>query len=285
MKFLPTTLAFLAIGASQGFSSLDLATKRSSVALGAQQSQEGDTRRTFFTKTAATSSAILLGAMSTGVMAPLPALAITGDKKVNAKLAGYGLPALDKTPDGMTPLLAIYGKGKNRDPLLVTFAHPNSWVVTLPSNDVNGEDGTVQAGNYGAGDTATFYVYAEPGRVKNIASQPKDFFDQAIRKAISQKGDNMYQNFKMKSTLDVRGDYVLVDFKYQLLTGAGFEVDRKGVASITSAGESVEVLWAASTDARYKKTEKSLRDIVGSFRCYADGLDMSDELVAPLPAV
>jgi len=40
----------------------------------------------------------------------------------------------------------------------VQFNYPLSWVVTLPSNDVNGEDGTVQAGDYGKGDTATFYV-------------------------------------------------------------------------------------------------------------------------------
>ena len=44
--------------------------------------------------------------------------------------------------------------------------------------------------------------------------------------------------------------YVLVDFKYELLTGAGFEVDRRGVASITNQGESVQVLWTASTRQR-----------------------------------
>ena len=34
-------------------------------------------------------------------------------------------------------------------------------------------------------------------------------------------------------------------------TGAGFEVDRRGVAAITSEGPAVEVLWAASTRERY----------------------------------
>jgi hypothetical protein len=75
--------------------------------------------------------------------------------KVNAKLKGFGLPAVEKIPDGFQPLLEIYGKGKNRSPLLVTFSYPITWVVTVPSNDVNGEDGTVQAGDYGKGDTAT----------------------------------------------------------------------------------------------------------------------------------
>lgn len=68
---------------------------------------------------------------------------------------------------------------------------------------------------------------------------------------------------------------MICDFKYELLTGAGFEVDRVGVASVTSVGNNVEVLWSASTRQRYKKTEQQLRTITDSFRCYSDGLDMS----------
>ena len=74
-------------------------------------------------------------------------------------------------------------------------------------------------------------------------------------KAISQKGDNIYQNFKLLKTEPTTGEYkkqkyMLVDFKYELLTGAGFEVDRRGVASITNQGGNVQVLWAASTRQR-----------------------------------
>lgn len=91
----------------------------------------------------------------------------------------------------------------------------------------------------------------------------------------------MYQNFKV-TKLEPRTignqQYMICDFKYQLLTGAGFEVDRKGVASVTSEGAAVEVLWTASTAIRYKKTELDLRNIASSFRCYADGLNMSGEL-------
>jgi hypothetical protein len=78
----------------------------------------------------------------------------------------YGLPAVKDLQGGYSPLLAVYGKGKNRFPILVQFNYPLSWVVTLPSNNVNGEDGTVQAGEYAKGDTATFFVYDEPGNVK-----------------------------------------------------------------------------------------------------------------------
>ena len=77
----------------------------------------------------------------------------------------YGLPLAPKPPGGLNPLLEVYGKGKNRFPLLVLFNHPITWVVTTPSNDVNGEDGTIQAGEYAKGDTATFFVYEEPGHV------------------------------------------------------------------------------------------------------------------------
>ena len=66
---------------------------------------------------------------------------------------------------------------------------------------------------------------------------------------------------------------MICDFKYELLTGAGFEVDRVGVASVTSTGPAVEVLWTASTRQRYKKTEAQLRNIADSFRCYSGGLD------------
>lgn len=200
-----------------------------------------------------------------------------GLSKVNAKLQAYGVPQMDKLADGFSPLLEVYGKGKNRDPLLVQFVHPSDWVVTLPSQDTNGEDGTIQAGQYAKGDTATFFLDDSDGKVDNISEQSKEFFQKELIRAISQKGDNVYQNFKVTNMApqDNNGQgYVIVDFKYDLLTGAGFEVERRGVASVTSTGKSVQVLWAASTRQRYNKsTEGSLREIASSFRVYSDGLD------------
>lgn len=117
---------------------------------------------------------------------------------------------------------------------------------------------------------------------QDIHNQNKDFFTQAIIKAISQKGDNIYQNFKLTKFEPASGtgdqQYMMVDFKYELLTGAGFEVDRNGIASVTSQGKAVEVLWTASTRQRYKKMEPTLRNIATSFRCYTDGLNFSEEL-------
>jgi len=235
-----------------------------------------DDRRSFISKTAGSAAALAFGLVQT----PGSAQAFGGGglKKVNAKLVQYGVPTIDKVPDGFSPLAEVWGKGKNRDPLLVSFLFPVDWVVTLPSQDVNGEDGTIQAGEYARGDTATFYVYTEPGKVENIAEQPKELFQNALIKSISQKGNNVYQNFKVTKLVpkNVNGqDFMICDFKYELLTGAGFEVDRIGVASVTSVGNNVEVLWAASTRQRYKKTETQLRTIADSFRCYSGGLEMS----------
>jgi len=234
-------------------------------------------------------AAAIAGASTAVVVFPTTtaSAATSGASKVNAKLAAYGLPPVAPVPDGFSSLLEIYGKGKNRTPLLVTFNHPLSWVVTLPSNTVNGEDGTVQAGDYGKGDTATLFVDSNGSYTGDITKAPKEVFESVLKKSIGQRGDNMYQNFKITKLepgtgTNYYGDqtYMTCDFKYQLLTGAGFEVDRKGVASVTNQGKNtIEVLWAASTAARFKKTEKTLRDIVSSFRCYADGINMSSELV------
>ena len=78
----------------------------------------------------------------------------------------YGLPKLSSVPNGYSALAEIYGKGANRSPLLVAFGFPIDWVVTLPSQDVNGEDGTIQAGEYAKGDTATFFVVPNEKKVE-----------------------------------------------------------------------------------------------------------------------
>lgn len=124
------------------------------------QMSTADSRRAFLAKVAATTAAV-----TAGVVVPSPALAVGGKNKVNTKLLSFGLPPA-VIPEGLTPLCHIYGKGKNRFPILVTFSHPVDWVVTYPNNDVNGEDGTVQAGEYGKGDSATFFVYEDAGNVK-----------------------------------------------------------------------------------------------------------------------
>ena len=89
---------------------------------------------------------------------------LTFDEKTNEKR--YGLPLLKDVPGGFSPLVELYGKGRNRKPLLVEFLFPSDWVVVLPNNDVNSEEGTIQAGQYSAGDTATFFVWNEAEKIE-----------------------------------------------------------------------------------------------------------------------
>lgn len=292
LLFLPCTALFFgkAVGfAHHGTLQRSTCTGRSfasyALPVSSESSTKDVTRQAFVEQAVSVFSNSVFGFLFFNLATPiLPAsAAVGGAAKVNARLKGFGLPTMTKIPDGFSPLLEIYGKGKNRFPLLVTFAHPLSWVVTTPSNNVNGEDGTVQAGDYAKGDTATFFVFEDPGHIDDITTQPKSLFEETLQRAIGQRGSNMYQNFKvtkLESALTPDGQkYMIVDFKYQLLTGAGFEVDRKGVASITSEGKAVEVLWAASTAPRWKKTEDTLRSIVSTFRCYSEGINFSDDLV------
>ena len=91
----------------------------------------------------------------------------------------------------------------------------------------------------------------------------------------------MFQNFKVlktaKGAKGVNGvQYYLVDFKYELLTGAGFTVDRKGVASVTQLKNNVLALYSASTAARFKKLGDDLRTMADSFRVY-DGIAQANE--------
>merc|ERR1712232_1424005 len=240
-------------------------------------SKNFSSRKAFLTKVTSISTAAILGSSA---MKPAPAAALFGSSaaKVNAKLAAYGSPQIDIIPDGFTSLLEIYGKGRNRDPLLVQFLYPVDWVTILPNNDENGEEGTIQAGQMSAGDTATLYL--TPGKIDDVTTQSKTFFKDLVIKAISQKGDNMYEDFKLGKVETFAGEFgnqkcALVDFKYSLLTGAGFTVDRVGVASVTSQGNNIQVFWAASTRQRFKKTETTLRTITSSFRCFSDGIQLS----------
>jgi hypothetical protein len=94
------------------------------------------------------------------------------------------------------------------------------------------------------------------------------FFEEVLIKAFSQKGNNIYQNFKITNIEPKKGEYnnqeyVIVDSNYELLTGAGFVVDRSGVAFVTSQGNNVEAIWTESIRSHYKnKTQGTLRTML-----------------------
>mmetsp|Transcript_6087 Transcript_6087/g.9894 ORF Transcript_6087/g.9894 Transcript_6087/m.9894 type:complete len:280 (+) Transcript_6087:98-937(+) len=217
-------------------------------------------------------------ALAGGLPGPSHAASLT---KVNNELRNQGLPPLVQVPEGLTPLLEVYGKVKTdpsissvaRERYLVQFCHPSLWVVQRPSITINGEDGTVAAGDYQKGDSATLYVGNPLPAGAKLSEQKKDFFEQVVLEGITQKGDNMYQNLKVKKVVPLAdgykgAQYMMVDFKYELVTGAGFTVDRSAVAVVTAVGKNTQALIMATTDKRYKKLETVFRDMAGTFKVY-----------------
>lgn len=190
----------------------------------------------------------------------LPGVASATDlNKFNAKLSSLGLEQIASIPSGFNALLESYTQSSPK--LLVEFLYPNTWLVVKPSSNTNGESGTVSAGDYGKGDSAALYV--------GDAGEGKSFYQKVIIAGISQRGDNQYQNFEL---LKVRPggakDYALVDFQYELLTGAGFVVERRGVGSITTVGQKAPALITVTTAARWKKIGPNLLTMADSFRAY-----------------
>jgi len=209
--------------------------------------------------------------------APQQSLALGALDRVNRDLKNQGLPTISKVPDGLTPLLEYYGRDRDggRERYLVQFAHPSLWIVQKPSITINGEDGTVAAGDYQKGDSATLFVGEPLPAGKKISQMDKAFFTDVVAKGISQKSDNLYQNLKVKKVTPlaegIKGsEYYQIEFKYELVTGAGFTVDRSAIAVVTAVGKNTQALICATTDKRYKKLEPVFKDMAGTFRIYDD---------------
>ncbi len=202
-----------------------------------------ESRMGFLQRTAAQAAGVGLtvGAAPFLVWGPPKPAQAASLSKINTELAGYGLPPIVNVPGGFSPLVEVYGKvagaKKERDTLLVQFFYPSLWVVSKPSIDKNGEEGTISAGDYQKGDSAAFFVGEGPSSGK-LDQQSDAYFGEVVTRAIGQKSSNVYQNFKvLKKRPGAKGSngaqYYIIEFKYELLTGAGFTVDRKGVASVT----------------------------------------------------
>ena len=179
--------------------------------------------------------------------------------KLNKKLDQLGLPPVASIPNGFNPVLSSVNLDQS---LYVQFNHPGAWLVVNPSLNSNGESGTVSAGDYGKGDRAALFVMdLAPGT-------DKKYFETLIKKGVTQRGDNQIQGFKIKKIAPPVNGYTIVDFEYELLTGAGFIVERKGVASCATVGGKSQALLSVTTSARFKKLESDLRTIASSFRVY-----------------
>lgn len=206
------------------------------------------------------------------------ALSSIGAAVVTLGSAGPASAGMFDGPDpnapakGFNRLTEVYGRSntmkETRDPLLVIFDYPSLWLSRKPLEDTNGEAGTISAGDYMKGDSATFFVGKDSG---GIDGKKKPFFKKVLLQAIQAKAANIENMNVAKITEGVRGaggeQYALIDFDYDLVTGANFVVQRKGCASVTSLSDgSFPMVLAISTNARYKKIEGDLRVIASSFR-------------------
>eukprot|EP00640_Fibrocapsa_japonica_P002376 CAMPEP_0113943100 /NCGR_PEP_ID=MMETSP1339-20121228/19177_1 /TAXON_ID=94617 /ORGANISM="Fibrocapsa japonica" /LENGTH=278 /DNA_ID=CAMNT_0000947869 /DNA_START=170 /DNA_END=1006 /DNA_ORIENTATION=- /assembly_acc=CAM_ASM_000762 len=195
-------------------------------------------------------------------------------KEANNELTNYGVsPFEGNVPQGFSPLVEVWGKDGIRPPYLISFLYPALWVIQKPSMTTNGESGTYAAGNYQKGDSAAVYVGPSEVDGNDVMAKGKDYISSIVLGGLTQKGENQYQNFKttkiVAGATGLKGQkYYVVDFKYELLTGAGFYIDRRGVAAVTGTPKNVQAIVCATTDTRYKKLADDLHVIADSFRAY-----------------
>ncbi|CAE8621780.1 unnamed protein product [Polarella glacialis] len=196
------------------------------------------------------------------------------------ELSSYGLAELSPTeeppfgwnwniePIGLTTQ-AYYGKFRlGSEPRILRFLCPASWVVSRPNIDFNGAAGTVQVNDYARGDSATLFVDgANTGKIQDFK---KEDFNREIYKALTQKGTNFIQDINIDKVMD--GDvpgYKIVEYSYEIYSGAGFTINRSGIASLSQAAdtEALEIFWAGVVSGRWQDMGKDLTKIVRSFRC------------------
>lgn len=202
--------------------------------------------------------------------------AAMGADKFASLMASYGVTDYKPAPDGFSSQAEFYGKAiSGVDPLLITYNAPNGWLTVKPNIDNNGEDGTVSVGDYAKGDSAALFVSEKP-LPAGATLEDRATVDALVYAAVTVKGGGTqvqgYKLGKVVKKLDAKTDspYYVFDYSYTLITGAGFEINRKGVGSVCAVGnKNAQAFLGASTDIRFKKTEAQLREVVESFRCHA----------------
>jgi len=219
-------------------------------------------------------SANVMGSLS--ILRSFPKPSYAGTTEANNKLSEYGLPPIVFVPPGFSPLVSEYGRGSKdkpiENPIVVQFAHPNTWIVQKTQTNNNGESGTVGANDYVKGDSANFYETPLPSG-ESLSVTNKGLYSKILQEALGRKGD-VLESFKILKVESVgkgiKGEeYFRTYYSYSLNTEAGFLINRKGIATFTNVGPNIQALITAATDKRYGKgLEKTLEDITLSFRVY-----------------
>jgi len=231
------------------------------------------------------------GAAVLGALAPSPAQAL-GQDEAKTLLKQYGTPQLmpAKVPDGFQVVVEAVGltesAGTSRtklgdEPYVLTFNCPSNWVIAKPNIDFNGTAGTVQANDYTKGDSAILFV--QPQYSKKLAEMKKDDYSTILYKALTQKGKGLLDSITINTFKDIPGapGYKQVQFDWTLNTGAGFSVNRLGYATFAQLGSTnnLQVLWGGTTSTRWDKMEKTLIDMISSFRVDLVPKDKTEEVI------
>jgi len=199
-------------------------------------------------------------------------------EEANEALNKYGLPQLQYTEGppfgwrvtveaiGLAPD-AYYGRFKlGGEPLIVTFVTPPGWVTSKPNIDYNGSAGTVQANDYGKGDSATLWV--DTAFKGQLDTMKKPEFQAELKKALTQKGKNFIEDLKVTKVYDGSPGYKLVEYSYDIESAAGFTIARTGLAAATQVGDekNLQLFWSAAITGRWNKIGEDLNRMVKSFR-------------------
>mmetsp|Transcript_63308 Transcript_63308/g.137736 ORF Transcript_63308/g.137736 Transcript_63308/m.137736 type:complete len:359 (-) Transcript_63308:272-1348(-) len=218
-----------------------------------------------------------LGGVSALSSLPAPANAKSVEEAQKA-LTSFGLPdllAAKEYPDGWKVVVepigvkdqANYGKfNLGKELMIVNFGIPFTWVISRPNIDFNGTAGTVQANDYGKGDVATLWV--DTNFEGKLEDAPKAVLAAEMKKALGQKSNNIIENFSIDKIIDGAPGYRLVEYGYEIESGAGFSLSRRGYASFAQIGDdkNLQVLWTGVVEPRWSGMEKTLKTMVSTFR-------------------
>lgn len=173
---------------------------------------------------------------------------------------------------------AYYGRFKlGNEPIVVTFNVPLGWVIAKPNIDFNGSAGTVSANDFSKGDSATLWVDAKSE--KGIEEMKKGDYFKILKKALSQKGNNIIEALKISKISDgLAPGYKTLEYEYEIESGAGFSINRNGLATVAQCGDqkNLQLFWTGVTTPRWSGQQKTLRQIVQSFKVAKIPKDIAD---------
>merc|ERR1711974_212012 len=100
-------------------------------------------------------------------------------------------------------------------PQVVTFYTPPLWVISKPNIDFNGAAGTVQANDYGKGDSATLFVNTRfQGRLEEMKNPD---YEKELFTALTTKGKNFIESLKvLKVTEGPSPGYKIIEYGYDI---------------------------------------------------------------------